>query len=131
VKPEAASFLEKAQTLLSEAEAIFAIHLNEAAGRTAYLAGFHAAQAFIFEHTGKSPKTHRGVHTEFLRLTKDDPRLDADLRPFLSTSYNLKSIADYETGTGAKVSVERTTTTIEAGKRFVAWIVKAVGSHQA
>jgi uncharacterized protein (UPF0332 family) len=124
VKPETASYLEKAQTLLAEADAIFDIHLNEAAGRTAYLAGFHAAQAFIFEHTGKAPKTHSGVHTEFLRLTRDDPRLDSDLRIFLSQSYNLKAIADYETGPDSRVSFERVTRTIEAGKRFVARIAE-------
>jgi uncharacterized protein (UPF0332 family) len=75
VKAETALYLEKAQTLLAEADAIFGIHLNEAAGRAAYLAGFHAAQAFIFERTGRTSKTHNRVHTEFLRLTKDDPRL--------------------------------------------------------
>jgi uncharacterized protein (UPF0332 family) len=70
VKPETALYLEKAATLLSEAGAIFTIHLHEAAGRTTYLAGFHAAQAFIFENTGRTPKTHSGVLREFLRLTK-------------------------------------------------------------
>jgi uncharacterized protein (UPF0332 family) len=128
VKVETASYLEKAQTLLGEAEAIFDIHLNEAAGRTAYLAAFHAAQAFIFEHTGKTPKTHSGVHTEFLRLTKDDPRLAPDLRIFLSQSYNLKAIADYETGPRSKVSVELATMTIETGKNFVARIAELVTS---
>jgi uncharacterized protein (UPF0332 family) len=82
VTPETASYLEKALTLLAESEAIIAIQLNEAAGRTAYLAGFHAAQAFIFEHTGKTPKTHGGVHTEFFRLTKGDRRLDPGQRFF-------------------------------------------------
>jgi uncharacterized protein (UPF0332 family) len=124
VKSESAAYLEKAQTLLAEADSIFAIHLNEAAGRTSYLAGFHAAQAFIFESTGKAPKTHGGVHTEFLRLTKDDQRVAPDLRIFLSQSYNLKAIADYETGPGSKVSDELATTTIETGKRFVARIVE-------
>ena len=73
MKPETALYLEKAQTLLSEAEAIFDIHVHEVAGRTVYLAGFHAAQALIFENTEKTPKTHSGVQTEFLRLTKSDP----------------------------------------------------------
>jgi uncharacterized protein (UPF0332 family) len=129
VKAETASYLEKAQTLLAEADAMFGIHLNEAAGRTAYLAGFHAAQAFIFEHTGKTSRTHSGVHTEFLRLTKDDPRLAPDLRIFLSQSYNLKAVADYETGPGSKVSVELARTTIETGKRFVARMVELIERH--
>ena len=124
MKTETTSYLEKARTLLAEADAIFDIHLNEAAGRTAYLAGFHAAQAFIFEHTGKTPKTHAGVHTEFLRLTKEEQRLTPDLRIFLSQSYNLKAIADYETGPGSKAPAELVTATIETGKRFVARIVE-------
>jgi hypothetical protein len=60
-------------------------------GRTAYLAGFHAAQGFIFERMGKAFKTQKGVQIEFLRLTKDDPRFSSDLRSFLSQAYNLKA----------------------------------------
>lgn len=126
--PETGLYLEKAQTLLSEADAMFNIHLHGAAGRAAYLSAFHAAQAFIFENTGKSPKTHSGVHTEFLRLTKDDQRLAPDLRIFLSQSYNLKAIADYQIGPGAKVPAELAATTIETGNRFVARIVALLTS---
>src|SRR5258707_1384031 len=71
--PETAQFLAKAQKLLREAEAMLDINLNDAAGRTAYLSGFHAAQAFISQKTGRTVRTHKGVHTEFQRLTKDDP----------------------------------------------------------
>jgi uncharacterized protein (UPF0332 family) len=53
------------------------VGLNDAASRNAYLAGFHAAQAFIFERHGKVLKTHKGVQMEFLRLTKNDSRLMA------------------------------------------------------
>ncbi|MFZ0694784.1 MAG: HEPN domain-containing protein, partial [Alphaproteobacteria bacterium] len=73
--PEASAFLAKAQHLLAEADTMLSVGLNDAAGRTAYLAGFHAAQALIFERVGKVFKSHRGVQTEFLRLTKDDPNL--------------------------------------------------------
>ena len=92
---------------MNQAEAMLRIGLNEAAGRTAYLAGYHAAQALIFERTGKVFKSHAGVQTEFLRLTKDDPRIDGELRAFLSRSYNLKAIADDETGPGSTISAER------------------------
>ena len=68
-------FLAKAVKLLGEADTMLSVNLNEAAGRSAYLAGFHAAQALLFEHLGKVLKTHAGVHAEFLRLTKDDPVL--------------------------------------------------------
>jgi uncharacterized protein (UPF0332 family) len=66
----------------------------EAVGRSAYLAGFHAAQALISEKTGRAVKTHRGVNGELQRPTRDDPRLDTELRAFLGRAYNLKAIAD-------------------------------------
>jgi uncharacterized protein (UPF0332 family) len=84
VTPQAARFLAKARQLLKDAETMLRVGLNQAAGRTAYLAGFHAAQALIFERDGKVFKTHAGVQTEFLRLTKDDPRVEHELRGFLS-----------------------------------------------
>lgn len=80
--PQSAGFLDKALKLLSDADIMLGVGLNEAAGRTAYLAGFHVAQALIFERLGKVLKTHNGVQAEFLRLTKDDLRLDAELRLF-------------------------------------------------
>jgi uncharacterized protein (UPF0332 family) len=121
VTPETGYFLEKADKLLAEAESVLSINLNDAAGRTAYLAGFHAAQAFICERTGKSVKTHKGVHGELYRLTKDDPDLDPDLRNFLSLTYNLKAIADYEIEPGTEVSAERATLAIEGARRFLAY----------
>ena len=118
--PETAQFLAKARKLLGQAEVMLKIGLNDAAGRTAYLAGFHAAQAFISEKTGRTVKTHKGVHTEFQRLTKDDRRFAPDLRAFLSHAYNLKAIADYETGAGAEVSPEQAIQAFEQAKTFVA-----------
>ena len=120
--PEASAFLAKAQHLLAEADTMLGVGLNDAAGRTAYLAGFHAAQALIFERVGKVFKSHRGVQTEFLRLTKDDPNLTVALRGFLSRTYNLKAIADYETGPGSDVSRERASEAVRTGKQFVAHI---------
>ena len=101
----------------------------DAAGRSAYLAGFHAAQALISEKTGRAVKTHRGVAGELHRLTKDDPRLDIELRAFLGRTYNLKAIADYETGPGSEVSAEAATEAIAEGKRFVAKMVELIGTQ--
>ncbi|MDQ2776575.1 MAG: HEPN domain-containing protein, partial [Acidobacteriota bacterium] len=88
------------------------------AARAAYLAAFHAAQALIFERTGKVAKTHRGVQNEFLRLTKDDPSFAPDQRIFLSQAYNFKALADYETGP-AELSSEQVTAALERGRGFV------------
>ena len=82
--PQAARFFDKARQLLGEAETMLRVGLNEAAGRTAYLAAYHAAQALIFERAGKVLKTHARVQTEFLKLTRDDRRVDGELRGFLS-----------------------------------------------
>jgi uncharacterized protein (UPF0332 family) len=90
------------------------------AGREAYLAGLHAAQVPNVETTGKVRKRHRGVQSELARLTKDMPDFDITQRGFLGFTYNLKAIADYETGSGSKVSLELATDAIETARRFVA-----------
>lgn len=109
---------------------MLAVALNDAAGRNAYLAGFHIAQALIYERLGRIMKTHNGVQAEFLRLTKDDIRIDSDLRLFLSRAYNLKAIADYETGPGSEISHERAAEAVKTGKRFVAEIAVLIGADE-
>jgi uncharacterized protein (UPF0332 family) len=86
VRPETEAYLEKARQLANDA------------GRNAYLAVFHAAQALIFERTGKAAKSHRGVQSEFHRLAKDDSNIDKSFPVFLTQAYNLKAVADYEAG---------------------------------
>jgi uncharacterized protein (UPF0332 family) len=54
-------FLAKANKLLERATTMLSVGLGEDAGRNAYLAGFHAAQAFLFDSTGKTFKSHRGT----------------------------------------------------------------------
>jgi uncharacterized protein (UPF0332 family) len=119
VKPQTSAFLDKARELLDQAETIFKVGLNEPAGRTAYLAGFHAAQALIFETSERMYKRHPTVQGQFSRLVKDDPRVDDQLRAFLGRTYTLKAIADYETGPGSHVSAEAARTAIDTARRFV------------
>jgi uncharacterized protein (UPF0332 family) len=119
VKAQTSAYLDKSRELLDEADAILRIDLYEAAGRTAYLAGFHAAQALIFETSGRIYKSHSGVHGEFSRLVKDDPHVDDDLRAFLGRTYSLKAIADYETGPGSHVSAESARDAIATARRFI------------
>jgi uncharacterized protein (UPF0332 family) len=94
------------------------MHYNDEAGR-AYLAGFHAAQALISERTGQIAKTHEGVNSQFNLLTRGDDRVDAELRRFLQQAYNLKAVADYETGPGSIVPLERVEAALAAAARFV------------
>jgi uncharacterized protein (UPF0332 family) len=70
MKAEAADYLTKARATLADARRIAAVLLPHVAAREAYLAVFHAAQAYIFERTGKVAKTHRGVRSEFTRLSR-------------------------------------------------------------
>ena len=76
----AAAHLENARECLTRARVILDAGIAEDAARNAYLAAFHAAQALIAERTGRDAKTHKGVHTAFARLTKDEPRIDVELR---------------------------------------------------
>lgn len=120
MKSATGAFLAKSREFLAKAQELLdAHHWPDEAGRAAYLASFHAAQALIFEKTDKVVKTHKGVQSEFLKLTKDDPRLDIELRAFLGRSYNLKAIADYETGPGSKVTPESAGEAVQTARRFV------------
>jgi uncharacterized protein (UPF0332 family) len=76
VRPETEAYLEKARRCLSNAHANLGIRLANDAGRNAYLAVFHAAQALIFERTGKAAKSHRGVQSEFHRLARTTRNID-------------------------------------------------------
>jgi uncharacterized protein (UPF0332 family) len=120
VTPEAAGHLAKAREYLVKARGLLDVmHYNDEAGRAAYLAGFHAAQALICERTAKISKTHEGVNREFNRLTRGERRIDAELRRFLPRAYDLKAVADYEAGPDAVVPRERAEAAIATGARFV------------
>ena len=123
MKPQSAAFLEKSRQFLAKAQDLLdARQWPDEAGRAAYLAGLHAAQALIFESTGKAVKRHGGVQREFARLVKDDPRFDVELRAFLPRAYNLKALADYETGPGSHVSPETARQAIQTAHRFLACV---------
>lgn len=126
--PEAERYLEKARTCLANAQAILAIGVGDDAGRGAYMAAFHAAQAFIFETSSKTAKTHSGVQSLFVTLARNDPRIPPDFIPFLSQAYNLKAVADYETGPGASVPVEKAAATLETAARFVTLLAAVLGA---
>ena len=116
--PEAAKFLDKARRLAKGAAAMLDAGFTEAAGRDAYLSGYHAAQSFITSANGRPAKTHDGVKSEFSRLKKDDPRIAHELRAFLFSASRLKEIADYELGP-VELPKERVAQAIETANRLV------------
>jgi uncharacterized protein (UPF0332 family) len=118
VTPEISELLDKARNCLARARIILAAGVGEDAGRDAYLAGFHMAQAVIRAHTGKTAKTHRGVHRLLSRLGRSDPQL-AELAVFLSQAYNLKAVADYELGPEASVPLDRAGAAIDQAAQLI------------
>jgi len=116
--PEVSEHLVKARECLTRARIILEAGVGEDAGRDAYLAGFHAAQAVIRARTGKTAKTHRGVHRIISQLGRTEPPLAA-LAVFLSQAYNMKAVADYELGPGAGVPLERARDAIDQAGEFI------------
>jgi uncharacterized protein (UPF0332 family) len=101
---------------------MISVDLYDAAGRTAYMSGFHAAQALLFEARGRVFKTHSGVRAEFARLVRDEPRVGGELRAFLGLAYQLKSVADYEAGPGARLDPRTALSALATAERFVSCV---------
>jgi len=120
VRAETADYLVRARATLSDAQQIATLPLPHVAAREAYYAAYHAAEAYIFEQTGKVAATHRGVRSEFGRLARREPRIDRELTRFLATAYQLKATADYGIGsTVATISVNQAATAITTAARFI------------
>ncbi len=119
MKPQTGAFLERARDLVARAPALLADGYVEEAARAAYMAGFHAAQAMLFEREDRVFKTHGGVQSEFHKAVRNDPRFDADLRGFLARTYQLKATADYGTGPDAIVSDAQAAVALAAARLFV------------
>ncbi len=129
MKPEVRDHLAKARQSLANARVILSVNLTDEAGRVAYIAAFHAAQAYIFHRAGATPKTHSGVHSQFGKLAKDDTLFDIALRRFLSQAYELKTVADYDVGTEMAVSPERIEAVIEIATQFIDCVARAIGAN--
>jgi len=127
MKPEAQDYLKKARRSLENAQKIIRADIPDVAAREAYLAAFHAAEAFIVERSGRAAKTHRGVRSQFSRLAKDEGHFDRELLAFLGEGYDLKSAADYGVGAGADdISEEDAARAIAAASRFIERVAAAL-----
>ncbi len=51
------------------------------------------------------------------------------MRTFLGRTYNLKAIADYETGSGAKVSLDSATEAIATARRSIPRMIELIELH--
>lgn len=118
-RPETAAYLAKARQSLKESAIVAANDLLEAAGRAAYLAAYHAAQAYVFDTTGRSAKSHSGVRSEFARLARNEPRIERAFPTFLARAYTLKENADYAIGHGPGLTRAEAEQATETAQRFV------------
>lgn len=126
MKPETSHYLDKARQALSEAIAVAGIELAEAAGRAAYLAVFHAAQALIFERSGKGAQNApRGSRPIF--SAGDKRAADRRPAPVPVPGVRLKTVADYEIGPDATVPLAEAKSAIETAQRFIFRIVELLG----
>jgi uncharacterized protein (UPF0332 family) len=95
------------------------MHYGDEPARAAYLAGFYAAQALVFERIGRVAKSHRGLRTTVARLAKDDPRIERSFTRFLARAYKTKEITDYGIGPQTIVTPLQAQEMISLATRFV------------
>ena len=120
MKSATADYFANARRSLDGARAIADAGVTEAAARETYLAAYHAAEGYIFEHIGKAAKTHRGVSVQLNRLAQSEPRIDRALLAFLAAGYQYKTIADYEVGPVSEmISIAEARAAIDTAARFV------------
>jgi uncharacterized protein (UPF0332 family) len=88
--------LAKARESITFARHALAGNCTEEAGRSAWMAAFRATIVFFVAPTGKAPKTHSGVRSQFARLAREELRISREQVSLLGWSYELKNAADYE-----------------------------------
>jgi uncharacterized protein (UPF0332 family) len=124
---EAEGHLAKARENITFARYALAGNFTEEAGRSAYMAAFHATTAFVVARTGKTPKTHSGLRSQFARLTREEPQISHEQVSLLSWSYELKNAADY--AQEHKVSPADAVRAIDEAQGLIQTIAAIISSH--
>jgi len=127
---EAADYLALSRVMLGKGAKMLTVELFDEVGRAAYLAAFHAAQAFLFDRRGRAMETHAGVQSEFGLLARAEPGLPAWLPGFLSRAFAYKSGADYGTGSLKPVTKVDATDALARAPEFVAAVTSVLGPLQ-
>ncbi len=120
--------VKKSQYTLEKAARMLELEYADDAGRLAYIAGFHAALAFISLRSDKTPKTHSGTRSEFANLARHEPVIDRIYTTFLAESYKLKTFADYGIEDEAIVTLSEAQDAINLATRFVELIESLIKS---
>lgn len=128
---EARDYLNTARQCLADAKRLLALSMPHIAVSEAYLAGYLAAEAYMYRRTGKAAKTHSDLRADFTSLAKDDPQIPSELMTFLAKAYQLKSVADYSMNSAAKITHHDATAAIETADRFVDCIDRLILSKDS
>lgn len=120
--------MAKARDFLAKARIMLDAGLPDEAGRAAYLAGFHAAQAVLARRSGRTAKTHSGVRPSFAAAVRDDPRFGPEQRAFLARGYGVKTVSDHGVDPALRVTPERAAEVMRAAERFVSAVEAALAS---
>lgn len=126
--PESAEHLGKAHICLTRAQKRLTDGEFEEAGRAAYMAAFNAAQALIQDRTGRTPRTHKGLHGKFTQLAREVEGLDSSLIPFLGRAYPMKIVADYAIGPQAVLPLKEAERAVIDAGAFVAAIERCLSA---
>ena len=126
--PETLDFLAAANRALANADRVLSIEIPDQAARLAYYAEFHAAQALIFERTGKISKTHKGVDKQFHQVARAELAIPPGLASQLTDAYYYKDVADYGTGDAPPVTMAQARDAIATAEHFVATIRQALAA---
>lgn len=124
MKEETRRLLASADRHLGFAERTLNGDTAPVAARESYLAAFHAAQALIYERSGRIAKTHSGTRAKFNELTRETA-LPAEIRRFLADAFELKTSADYDVSELPRLSEARDA--LDKARRFVAAIRRLLG----
>ncbi len=120
MKSEAADYLGKAHHCPAGARRIAAVEVPDVDAGEAHLAVYHAAEAYIFEQTGKTVKTHRGARSQLNRLAQHEPRIGSEFPTFLAEGYKFKTIVDYGIGSAiGAISAADATWAIDTAEHFI------------
>jgi uncharacterized protein (UPF0332 family) len=128
VTPEASVYLDAASQDLVEARINALMKVWRQAARLSYYAQFHAAQALIFERTGKTAKTHKGVHALFHKLARVEVAIPPGAAVALVEAYRHKEVADYDFGTALPVTEMQANKAVTTAERFVAAVLAALSA---
>jgi len=129
--PEAACYMDTAERALLDARAVLAANVPSQAARLAYQSQFHAAQALIFERTGKISKTHKGVDRQFHNLARGETYFPVGLAAELTRAYSFKENADYGTDPAALATPDEARGAIAVAEKFLAVIRQALTTPPA